>query len=425
MIYSEKSSDSLRHYSVAVIGAGPFGLALAARLRAANINFALFGRLMSFWQENVPIGTRLMSGPVICSLSDNKFDCAAYAQAEGIALPPAFSSEEFIAYTLWFQRQACPDPDPRTVVYATRDHRTYKLQLSDGTAVTADNVAIAIGLKPFAFRPRQFANIPGYLVLHTSDLHDLSEFRGRKLAIIGSGQSAIDCAALLSEGDAEVEVLARARQVQWSGSQPAERLAAPSVISKVKGSIRGFLAEPEMYRCLPVPVRQAGLNRMLRPMADRRMIPRLSRVRFGLGRTVTEAFNGHNQVLLHLDDHSVRMVDRVVLGTGYRMDVDEISFLSAELRQEIQRHGGYPKLNSKMESSAPGLYFIGALAAWSFGPLMWLVKGAPWAASTVSRAILARHASSARAGGQSSIQRPAGDHRCFTVRNIPLLRNMV
>ena len=97
MIYSEESSDRLRHYSVAVIGAGPFGLALAARLKAANINFALFGRLMSFWQENVPIGTRLMSGPVICSLSDNKFDCAAYAQAEGIALPPAFSSEEFIA----------------------------------------------------------------------------------------------------------------------------------------------------------------------------------------------------------------------------------------------------------------------------------------------------------------------------------------
>jgi len=388
MTHSVESSGSIRHYSVAIIGAGPFGLALAARLRAANVNFVLFGRPMSFWQENVPIGTRLLSGPVICSLSDNQFDCAAFAQAKGISLPVAFTDEEFVAYSLWFQRHTCPDPDLRMVEYTTREHRTYKLRLSDGAVVTADNVAIAIGLKPFAFKPSQFANIPAPLVLHTSDLHDLSEFCGRKLAIIGSGQSAIDCAVLLSERNAKVEVLARARQVRWSGNHPAESIKRPSLLSKVRKPIRVFLSKPGAYRRLPVAVREMGLNRMLRPVADRSLIPRLGNVRFGLGRMVNIALTQNNQVQLHLDDHSIRTVDHAVLGTGYHVDVDQITFLSAELRREIRRHAGYPELNNKMESSVPGLYFMGAMAAWSFGPAMWLVKGAPWAAKTVSRAIL-------------------------------------
>src|ERR1039457_1681482 len=105
-----RSSGLERHYYVAIIGAGPFGLSLAAKLRAANADFSLFGRTMSFWRENVPIGTRLLSGPVTCSLSDNQFDCAAYAEANGMSLPIAFTGEEFIAYGTWFQSLACPDP---------------------------------------------------------------------------------------------------------------------------------------------------------------------------------------------------------------------------------------------------------------------------------------------------------------------------
>jgi thioredoxin reductase len=403
MIYNKEPLGSIKHYSVAIIGAGPFGLALAAKLKAANVNFHVFGRPMSFWEQNVPIGTRLLSGPLICSLSNKDIDCVAYAQATGTALPVAFTREEFLAYGLWVHRQICPDPDLRSVVSTSFENRTYRLELSDGNAVTADDVAIAIGLKPFAFKPPEFANVPDHLALHTSDLRDPGMFRGRKLGIIGSGQSAIDCAALLSERSADVEVLVRACRVRWINSNnPRKGADNPSAMSKVKKVVRDFLNDPERYRHLPVAVRKMGLSRMLRPMADKRLIPRLIAVRFGLGRTVTAAITQNNQVRVYLDDHSVRVFDHVVLGTGYRVAVDQLSLFSADLRQQIRTHDGYPELNNKMESSAPGLYFIGAMAAWSFGPAMWLVKGAPWAAQTISAAILARHAN--RAGGTSRFE---------------------
>jgi hypothetical protein len=36
---------------------------------------------------------------------------------------------------------------------------------------------------------------------------------------------------------------------------------------------------------------------------------------------------------------------------------------------------GYPLLRPGMESSVPGLHFVGAPAAWSFGPIMRFVSG--------------------------------------------------
>jgi hypothetical protein len=94
---------------------------------------------------------------------------------------------------------------------------------------------------------------------------------------------------------------------------------------------------------------------------------------------------GH--VELELDDDSVRRVDHVVLGTGYGVDVNAISFLTPELRRQIRQRSGYPELNGRMESTVPNLYFSGAAAAGNFGPIMWFVHGGPWAAERISRVL--------------------------------------
>jgi NADPH-dependent 2,4-dienoyl-CoA reductase/sulfur reductase-like enzyme len=382
-----------RHYSIAIIGAGPYGLALTAKLAAAGMNFITFGRPMGFWQENVPLGTRLISGWITCSLADDTFDYGSYLEAMRAVAPRIFMAEQFLAYGLWFQRNTCPEPDRRMVTKLSREHGGYRLQLDDGSEMTADRVVIGTGLKPFAVRPAQFSGIDNGLVMHTSDLHDLSAFSGKRVAVIGAGQSAMDCAALLCERSAEVEIIARAAEVRWKGTDDSGILPEKPTWT-LHGAIQDLRTVPQIYRRLPAFIRRRELNLVLRPAAVRSLLARLGPARFTLGTSVAGASATPHGIELRLSDGSTRTVDRVVLGTGYRVDLKALPFLSPELLKSIRTYDGYPKLSGRMESSARGLYFMGAAAASSFGRMMWLIRGARWAADTVSRALV-KHCGSA------------------------------
>ena len=383
----------LSHHPVVIIGAGPYGLVLSACFRVAGVNVAVFGKPMSFWSENVPAGTRLLSGPVICSFSGHPFDCAGYARSSSIGLPVAFTRDEFLSYGLWFQRAACPPVDTRQVIQIARGDSTFVLRLDDGELATADHVVIATGLKPFASVPQQFTDLEKPSILHTSDLSDLGCFAGRDLVLVGAGQSAIDCAALLSEAGAKVELLSRAPKIRRRGSfSPAHVQSRPLAPGRRRLNIRKLGLEvfnnPPAYRRLPGPVRLWGLHRVLQPAADPMRQPRLRDVRITLGQTAVQAVQCGSKVRLQLVDSSIREVNHVILGTGYRVDVEALTFLARELRQQIRTRAGFPQLNGTMESNVPGLFYIGASSAWCFGPVMWLVRGCVWTAQKVCSAVL-------------------------------------
>ncbi|HVQ12578.1 MAG TPA: hypothetical protein VMS40_03265, partial [Vicinamibacterales bacterium] len=90
---------------------------------------------------------------------------------------------------------------------------------------------------------------------------------------------------------------------------------------------------------------------------------------------------------VRLNDGSESTVDHVVLGTGYRVNVARYPFLSPELVQQIDRVNGYPRLDSGFETSVPSLHFLGAPAAWSFGPLMRFVAGTEFTAQALARRV--------------------------------------
>ena len=46
---------------VAVVGAGPYGLAVAAHLRAVNRDVRVFGETFHFWRTQTPVGMVLPS----------------------------------------------------------------------------------------------------------------------------------------------------------------------------------------------------------------------------------------------------------------------------------------------------------------------------------------------------------------------------
>jgi len=84
------------------------------------------------------------------------------------------------------------------------------------------------------------------------------------------------------------------------------------------------------------------------------------------------------------------VVDHVIAGTGYHIDVERLAFLDQALRWKIERLGQAPKLSASFETSVPGLSIIGPASTTSFGPLFRFVAGAEYAAAVVS-AQLASH----------------------------------
>ena len=103
---------------------------------------------------------------------------------------------------------------------------------------------------------------------------------------------------------------------------------------------------------------------------------------------VTSAAAADGRVRLSLSNGESREFDHVLLGTGYRVDVARYRFLAPDLLRELRTTNGFPELSGKFESSVGGLHFIGAPAAWSFGPMMNFVSGTRFAGDTLQRHFL-------------------------------------
>ncbi len=88
-----------------------------------------------------------------------------------------------------------------------------------------------------------------------------------------------------------------------------------------------------------------------------------------------------------LSDGTTREIDYVFLGTGYQAHIDKLGFIDPGLRKHVQVRDGQPLQNSSFESSVPHLYFVGALAGYTFGPICRFVAGTNAAAHQISRHI--------------------------------------
>jgi hypothetical protein len=58
-----------------------------------------------------------------------------------------------------------------------------------------------------------------------------------------------------------------------------------------------------------------------------------------------------------------------------------------ELLSSLGQCNGYSELTGNLESSVRGVYFLGASAAWSFGPLMRFVAGTQFACGSLAASL--------------------------------------
>ncbi len=401
------SPSQINTCEVAVIGAGPYGLSVAAHLRSAGIATQVFGEPMAFWRQHMPKGMILRSPWRATHLSDpeHALSLDAYAVAHGVDSSKPLPLEKFVAYGEWFQRHAVPGIDRRTVrsIEVARDG--FRLQIADGEVLSADRVVVATGLRNQEYRPAMFKGFPAALVSHASEHAELSGFRGKRVAVIGRGQSATESAALLSEAGAAAEIISRG-DIHWLGlsTNPTARktlrrrlhaaLAAPSEIGPFP--LSWGVEVPEVIRLLPAGIREAFTRRCLKAAAAGWLKSRFADVACNPGRAILGARRLGNCIALDLDCDT-RTYDHVLLGTGYRVDISRLGILAPSLIERIARVDGSPLLGPGFESSVPKLHFVGSYAVKSFGPLLRFIAGAPYAARKVTEAALLR-AVATRAG---------------------------
>ena len=377
----------LAHCDVAVIGAGPYGLSAGVHLRAKGMAVRVFGEPMEFWAHKMPEGMLLRSPRVASSLSDpdRAFTLEAYEAASRKEPCAPLPLDTFVEYGRWFRHQLGSDLDQRAVVRVDRDQPGFRLTLQDGEEVHATYVVVATGIGPFKKKPAVFQNLSPQQAIHCYEVRNVRQYVGKRVAVIGGGQSALESAALLHEASAQVEVIVRESHLRWIGQHSWLHHMGP-ISSMLYSShdvgpvgISRLVAYPKLVSYVPLKLRDKIRKRAVRPAGARWLPERLSAVKITAGHTVSQATAFGDEVALTLDDGSERRVDHIVLGTGYRVDISRYDFLPQELTQDIKQFDGYPRLGSGFRSSVSGLHFIGATAARSFGPLLYFVAGTEFA----------------------------------------------
>lgn len=395
--------------SIAIIGAGPYGLSLAAYFRSRGLPFRIFGRPMDSWLNHMPKGMMLKSDGFASNIYDpeNAFTLEQFCAERRIkyaetGLPVTL--ETFGAYGLAFRQRMLPELEDKQVVSLSRAPEGFVLGLDNGEAVTARRVVLAVGITHFEYVPESLANLPAEFLSHSYRHVDPGVFKGRNVVVIGGGSSAIDLAALLHEAKAEVQLVARAPELKFHSVPTGKPRSLWQQIRHPKSGLgpglrsRFYSDAPGLFHHLPEGLRLEIVAKSLGPSAGWFVRDKMAQVPSLLGYTLerAEAKDGKVCLRLRAANGSERelQTEHIIAATGYQVKLERLKFLSAEIRSQLKTVKGSPVLSPSFESSVPGMHFVGLAAAASFGPVMRFAFGAGFAARRLTETMALAHSRS-------------------------------
>ena len=396
------ASDS--ELPIAIIGAGPYGLSIAAHLLARRVPFRIFGDPMQSWRKHMPRGMLLKSEGFATAVYDPEDFFTLRRYCEGAGLPykdvgEPVPVERYVAYGLEFQRRFVPELDRHEVTLLRKEKHRFSLTLSSGETLIARSVVMATGITHFGYLPPELAGLAPQLVSHSSAHTDLEGFKGRAIAVIGAGSSAIDIAGLLHEAGAGVHIVARRPTVEFHLPPVEHRPLVQRITTPRSGLGLGWRSRlctdaPLLFHVMPERFRLKVVQRHLGPAPGWFMKDRVvGRVPMHLGATLVGAEPRDGAVRLTLDQPStgrkILEVAHVIAATGFKPQIARLPFLADDLRGQIRTAGDAPVLNRHFECSVPGLYWVGLASANSFGPLTRFAFGARFTARRLSRHLAA------------------------------------
>ncbi|MFB7940797.1 FAD-dependent oxidoreductase [Streptomyces sp. NPDC056049] len=413
-------------HDLVVVGAGPYGLSVAAHAAAHGLEPVTFGRPMESWHA-MPSGMFLKSEPWASHLSDpaGAYGLDAYAAGHGVRaehgvpLPVSF----FAAYGDWFARRAVPTVDERLITSVAPAPDGFLLTAEDGARLRARTVALAVGVLPFLEVPGPLRHLPRRYVTHSSHHGELDTLAGRDVTVVGAGQAALETSALLAEaGAAAVRIVARTDRLNWNTLPPAlDRGPWPSLRAPHTGLGCGwrnklYADTPGVFRRLPAATRARLFDSALGPAGAwwlRERFGAVADVRLG-HRITAAAVTGDDRLRLEIEGPGGAgslETDHVVAATGFVPSLDRAGVLDPALRSALRTVGpvGAPETGALFESSWPGLFLAGLLTAPSYGPSMRFVFGAGYTAGRLVKGVRQRLRAGGRGGGP--VGRPRSGER--------------
>jgi len=378
----------MKGIDTAIIGAGPYGLALAAHLSKKGREIRIFGEPMGSWKHNMPAGMLLKSYPWASNIADseNQFTVKTFCTELGIAYHDYLTAvpiETFIDYGEAFQRRYVPFVERRVLVALQTNSGGFIARFGDDETVHARRVVIAVGMTPFKSLPSIAKGLPAEVISHSGDYGPFDLLAGKRVAVIGGGSSAIDLTALLHERGIDVTLIARCPELPFANLPrirgPIERIMAPDSGIGESWAMGVCARAPWLINKMPEHIRvRLAYTKGLGPLGGAFMRERFAGIPRLLGRHITE-IKARDKVYLRLKggekNNEIFAVDHVVFATGYKPDLSRLGFLDLQILADIRRTITAPHLSHHYESSVPDLYFIGPAAAPSFGPVCRFVYG--------------------------------------------------
>ncbi|WP_019143165.1 NAD(P)-binding domain-containing protein [Noviherbaspirillum massiliense] len=389
-----------RATDVTIVGAGPYGLSIAAHLRKYGVDFRIIGIPMHGWLANMPKGMLLKSAGFSSNLydPDASYPLSQYCKEHGVPYEDVdfpIPLETFCDYGLAFQKRFVPNLEEDKVAVINPTGYGYEVRLQGGEVFATSRVVVAVGLDYFRHIPQVLQSLPHEMVSHSAEHSELLKFQGRDVAVLGSGSSATDIAILLHENQTKVKLIARKPEINFGNPW---KNGADTFLKRLRLPISGigpgweskiWCEMPWIYRYLPDDKRRVHATRYLGPSGGWFMKERARNVPALLGYELKGASAHNGQVRLDLVamDGSTRNIvaDHVIAATGYKADIKRISFLNDAIVEKLDLLGSTPSLSLHFESSMPGLYFTGPIAATSFGPVMRFAAGANFASRNIAR----------------------------------------
>src|SRR6266487_1461919 len=363
----------MKQAQLLVIGAGPYGLSVAALARERGIHTVVLGQPMGFWRQNMPAGMFLRSGP------DWHLDGAAVHTLEAFLEERGIQPGEvdpipvgvFLDYAGWFQKAKKIEVREEFADTLAKANGRFEATLESGERIRADAVVAAPGIRHYANVPGWASSLPPGYAAHTCDLVRFDDMAGARVLLIGGRQSAYEWAALIREhGAARIDIvhrhdIPRFERVSWKFVDPHVEQTL-----RVRGYWRNLpRSEQEAITRRFWEVGRLTLEHWLTPRLDWEGIHRWPRT------DVAEAApRGDGALRVLLSNATQLTVDRVVFASGYQADLTKVPYL-AGVRGEVKLSNGFPVLDEAFQTSLDGLYITGFSATQDFGPFFGFVKG--------------------------------------------------
>jgi FAD-dependent urate hydroxylase len=376
------TQDTVR---LAIVGAGPFGLSVAASLCRGHAR--VFGEPMRTWKTTMPTDMILRSAWSETSLAapDDSGSILDWAHKEGADASGPMPLQAFLAYAKWFEERFVPDLRREDVTHIEARGDEFAVWADDHRPVRAQTVVIAVGVTPFIHMPTPLDGVDDPRVTPPLRPVELARLSGERVLVIGGGQAALESAGVAAKAGARVELISRSRLRWFADREPhyersrlgerLYRLAYPAV-GYGPAPINRLALHPDLFAALPKWLGRRLTRRLLRPGGSawlRGLID--GHVDVTEQRTVTDVEAYEASLRVTLSDGTHRDVDRLIVATGYRCDLRKLSFLDDGLRAAIRTENGWPVLDRYFSSTVPNLYFVGYAAEDRFGPLSRFVLG--------------------------------------------------